>query len=101
MTIFSLLLALLLGVGMRLWGIGRGDTCAQYLAGDAKAPPTEVVATGTRTIVVPCEEWLPRQPVTVQVLCLVDLILAAVFVVRGLGDARGGFQAWRRRRAGS
>jgi hypothetical protein len=99
-TIFSFLLALLLGAGIWRWNSGHTDACEAYLAGDKTAQATEYVLSGTRTIVVPCDEWLPRQPVKVQVLCLLDLVLSVVFLLHAWGDARDWLEAWRRRRAG-
>jgi hypothetical protein len=96
-TIFSLLLALLLTTGIRRWYLGRRDDCARYLAGDTSLPSAQVVVSGTRTIVVPCDQWWLRQPTIVQMLCLLDLLLAAVFVVNGLQDTR----AWIERRRGN
>jgi hypothetical protein len=97
-TIFSLLLALMLGVGIRLRTQGQRDGCAAYLAGDKTAPATVYVVTGTRTVIVSCDEWLPRQTERVQLLCVLELLLVGVFVVHAWGDARDWFGAWRRRR---
>jgi hypothetical protein len=90
-TIYSLLLALLLAAGIRLWNIGRRDACSAFLAGDIRAPASMYVVTGARTIVVPCSQWLPRQPLSIQILCLVDLIMLIVFVMNLLGDLRDWF----------
>ncbi len=96
-TIFSLLLALLLATGIRRWYLGRRDDCARFLAGDTSLPPAQFVVSGTRTIVVPCDQWWLRQPAAVQMLCLLDLLLAAVFVLNVLQDAR----AWVETRRGN
>jgi hypothetical protein len=93
---FSLLLGLLLGAGLRLWSIEQKDPCAAYLAGDLKAPSSQWVTSGTRMIEVPCSDWLMRQPMQVQVLCLLDAILAAMFVLNALADLR----RWVERRRG-
>jgi hypothetical protein len=93
-TIFSLLLSLLLATGIRRWYLGQRDDCRRYLAGDTSFPPSQVVVSGNRTIVVPCDQWWLRQPAAVQMLCLLDLLLAAVFLVNGLQDTR----AWIERR---
>ena len=93
-TIFSLLLSLLLATGIRRWYLGQRDDCRRYLAGDTSFPAAQVVVSGTRTIVVPCDQWWLRQPVAVQMLCLLDLLLATVFAVTGLQDTR----AWLERR---
>jgi hypothetical protein len=98
-TIFSLLLGLMLGVGIRLWSIERKDPCAAYLAGDPKASASQWVLSGTRLIEVPCSEWLLRQPMRVQVLCLLDAALAAVFLLNALADLRKWPEMRRRRRA--
>jgi hypothetical protein len=98
-TLFSLLFALLLGAWIWRWNVGQSNDCARYLAGDKTFPPSQIVVSGTRTIVVPCEYWLPRQPERVQALCLLDLVLAVVFVMNGLLDLRGWFERRRQRRA--
>jgi hypothetical protein len=95
-TLFSLLLGLMLACGIRLWDVEHKDECARWLAGDKSAPATEVELSGTRTIEVPCTDWTTRQPLCVQVLCLVDLALGAVFVLNGLADVR----EWMQRRRG-
>ena len=97
-TLFSFLLALLLASGIRLWSVEQRDECARFLAGDKSYPASQVVVEGTRTVIVPCKQWLPRQPLAVQVLCLVDLLLAALFAMNALADAREGLARWRRRR---
>ena len=56
------------------------------------------VVTGTRTIVVPCSDWLTRQPEKIQMLCLVDLVLAVMFVLNALLDMRAWLQRRRRLR---
>lgn len=96
-TLYSLLLCLLLGVGLRRWSLAHPDSCDLYLAGNKKLPSSEYVISGTRQIAVPCNQWLLRQPEWMQVLCLVDLVLAAVFFVNTAGDFRT-FLSSRRRR---
>jgi hypothetical protein len=98
LTIFSLLLALLLAAGIWRWSVVQRDTCSPYLAGDQTAPSTMYVVTGTRTMVIPCDDWLERQPGKVQLLCLVDFVLVVMFGLNALQDARGCFVMWRRRR---
>jgi hypothetical protein len=39
-----------------------------------------------------------RQPLRVQVLCLLDMVLAVVFVLNALSDLREGLEARRRMR---
>jgi hypothetical protein len=97
-TLFSLLLALLLGVGIRLWYDGQRDACTPYLAGDTKVPSSEWVLSGTRTIEVPCDDWIMRQPLRVQVLCLLDVALTVLFVLNALSDLRDWRQFRRRMR---
>jgi hypothetical protein len=93
-TIFAFLLALLLGLWIRQQG--HTDGCAAYLAGDKTAPSTVYVVTGTRTVEVSCDEWLPRQTERVQLLCLLEVLLVAMFLLNGLLDARRWFEARRR-----
>jgi hypothetical protein len=97
-TILSLLLALLLAAGIWRWSVVQRDECSAYLAGDKMAPSTMYVVTGTRTVVIPCDDWLERQPGKVQLLCLVDFVLVVMFGLNALQDARGWFVMWRRRR---
>jgi len=91
-TLFSLLLGLLLASGIRLWAVGHRDDCDRYMAGETKLPASQWVVSGTRTIEVPCNDWVLRQPMAVQLLCLADLVLIVVFVLHGLGDARRWFE---------
>jgi hypothetical protein len=86
-TLFSFLLALMLAAGIRLSTLGLQDGCSAYLAGNKGAPAAEYVVTGTRTVVVPCDQWLPRQPTWVQLSCLLELVLIVTFVLNGLGNA--------------
>jgi hypothetical protein len=88
-TIFSLLFALLLGLAIWSHTQARRDDCSSYLAGDKRAPSSEYVVSGSHTVVVPCNQWLPRQPVRVQVLCLLDLLTVVVFAFNLLQDLRG------------
>lgn len=90
-TLGSLLLALLLGVGILRWSLQHTDDCTRFLAGDQNAPSSQLVVTGTREVIIPCRVWLPRQPVAVQVLCLFNLLLAVVFVLRAAGDIKAHF----------
>lgn len=85
-TLYSLLLCLLLGAGLRRWSFTHPDNCDRYLAGEKKLPSAEYVISGTRQIVVPCDQWLLRQPQWMQILCLVDLILAVIFLMNAAGD---------------
>jgi hypothetical protein len=85
-TAISFLAALLLTAGMYLWNAGQWDDCARYLAGERWLPSSQIVDTGNHQIEVPCEQWLPRQPLTLQFLCLLDLILLVVFSLNASGD---------------
>ena len=87
-TLVSLLLALILGFGLKLWALGQRDDCDDYLAGDKSAPSTEVVESGSRSVDVPCEAWIPRQSFWVQILCLVELVVIVVFTISFVGDVR-------------
>ena len=98
-TLYSLLLCLLLGLGLRKWSMAHPDSCDRYLAGERKLPASEYVISGSRQIVVPCNQWLIRQPEWMQILCLVDLLLAGVFAVNAAGDMREWLRT-RRSRAG-
>jgi hypothetical protein len=95
-TLFSLLLGLMLTLGLRLWSEGQRDACSPYLEGNKQAQAREYVASGTRLIAVPCDDWIMRQPMRVQLLCLVDLGLGMVFVLNAIGDLRD-WLAMRRR----
>jgi len=93
-TLFSFLLAMLLATGLLRWNAERRDACSEYQAGDRTAPASIYAVSGARAIVVPCNDWLARQPMTVQILCLVELVLMSMFVLNGLMDLRD----WRKRR---
>jgi hypothetical protein len=97
-TLFSLLLALMLGAGIRLWDAQQKDNCALYMAGDRTLPASELVISGTRQIEVPCNDWIMRQPMRVQVLCLLDLVLGVVFFFNALLDLQRWLQTRRRMR---
>jgi hypothetical protein len=97
-TLFSLLLGLMLASGIWLWNDGHKDDCTRSMAADGSMPASEWVVSGTRTIEVPCNDWIMRQPLRVQVLCLLDLALAVVFVLNALSDLREGLEARRRMR---
>jgi hypothetical protein len=98
MTLLSFVLALFLASGIRLWSDRHRDDCAPYLAGDKTAPASEYVQTGTRTIVVPCNDWLDRQPLRIQILSLLELLLVVMFLVNGMLDTRAWLESRRRRR---
>jgi hypothetical protein len=61
-------------------------------------PKSEWVISGTRQIEVPCSDWSMRQPLAVQVFCLLDLLLAVVFLLNALLDLQGWLRMRRRMR---
>jgi hypothetical protein len=95
-TLFSLLLGLMLATGIWMWTNAHPDDCVRQTAPDGSMPASEWVVSGTRQIEVPCNDWTMRQPLAVQVLCLLDLLLAVVFVLNVLLDLQG-WSAMRRR----
>lgn len=95
-TIFSLLLTLMLGLGIYMHSLGERDRCNTYPVGGVP-PRSEYVVTGERETEVPCSDWWMRQPLTVQVLCIADAALGVVFVLNALGDLRD-WLAWRRQK---
>ena len=77
-TIFSLLLALLLGLGILLWTQNRRDDCDR--ADRFGRKPTEVlVEQGSRVVAMSCKLWIPRQPQPLQGALLLDAVLGIVF----------------------
>jgi hypothetical protein len=97
-TLFSFLLALLLGSGIWYWDVSHTDDCTRFLSGDFTAPRVIEVQSGSRTIRVSCNRWYLRQPERVQILCLVDVVLGVVFLMNALGDTRDWLRMRRRRR---
>jgi hypothetical protein len=97
-TLFSLLLGLMLAAGIWLWNDGDKDDCSRPMAADGTMPTYEYVISGTRQIEVPCDDWIMRQPLRVQILCLLDLALAMLFVLNALADLRGRLEMRRRMR---
>jgi len=97
-TLFSLLLGLMLAMGIWMWSGGHRDDCTRYLAGDKSAPASEWVTSGTRTIEVSCNDWTMRQPLHVQILCLLDMVVMVLFVMSALADLRDWLAKRRRRR---
>ena len=97
-TLFSLLLGLMLATGIRLWSGTQKDDCSRFLAGDTTAPRSEWVVSGTRTIEVPCSDWTMRQPLRIQLLCLLDVVVLVLFVLSALADVRDQSEMRRRRR---
>ena len=97
-TLFSFLLTLMLASAIWLWNDGHPDDCAQTMSATGSMPASEYVISGTRQIVVPCNDWIMRQSLNVQILCLLDVVLAIVFLLNALSDLREGLQARRRMR---
>ena len=95
-TIFSLLLGLMLGLGIFLRAKGEHDRCNTYTAGDIP-PKSETVVSGTREIQAPCSDWWIRQPMEMQVLSIADAGLGLIFVINCLIDLRR-WALWKRRR---
>jgi hypothetical protein len=96
--LFSLLFALVLGAGIHLWDARQKDNCSLYMAGDKSLPSSELVVSGSRQIEVPCSDWIMRQPLSVQVLCLLDLVIWVVFFFNALADLQRGLQSRRHMR---
>jgi hypothetical protein len=88
-TLGSLLLGLLIASGIRLRDINLNDDCTRYMAGDKSLPASQWVVSGTRTVEVACNNWFARQPLWMQVLYLVDVLLAMLFALNALHDLRG------------
>ena len=84
-TIFSLLLALLVGVGIFAWNGAKRDEC-DVSGPDRGAVQVPVGQSGRKVLLVNCNEWLPRQPVKVQAWCFVDVALGVVFGMSMLVD---------------
>jgi hypothetical protein len=97
-TLFSLLLSIFLTAGIRMATEAQRDGCTPYLSGDTKAASSEWVDSGTSQISVPCNDWIMRQTLRVQLLCLLDGALIAVFVLNALSDLRDWLQMRRRLR---
>jgi len=97
-TLYSLLFGLMLAMGIWRWSGAHKDDCTRFLAGDKSAPASEWVVSGTRTMEVRCSDWTMRQPLRVQVLCLLDMVVLLLFVLNALADARDHFEVRRRRR---
>ena len=80
-TIFTFVVMLLIPLGLRAWTATHIDNCERVIAPGRTLPTSVYVESGTRTVEVPCSEWLPRQPLWVQLLCLVELAIAMVFLL--------------------
>ena len=80
------MLALLLGGGLWWWAVEHRDDCSRYMDGDRAESDSAEVKSGTRTIVVPCNVWVARQPVGVQGVYLLEGAVVLVVLVCGVGD---------------
>lgn len=87
-TVWLLIVTLLIPSGIAVWSTGHRDSCSRFLAGDSSRPATVLVETAGRMVAVPCSEWLPRQPLTVQLLCLAEIVALLMLVLNGFGDLR-------------
>jgi hypothetical protein len=96
LTLFSLLLGLMLGLGIYMHSQSEHDRCSAYPPGGVQ-PRSEYVITGERQVEVPCSEWFLRQSLVVQILFVTDILLGFVFAVNVLADLRRWIQ-WRRER---
>jgi hypothetical protein len=94
LTMFSLLLGLMLGLGIYMYSQGEQDRCSTYPAGGVQ-PRTQYVVTGERQIEVPCSEWFLRQPLALQILVVADFLLGFIFSVNALADLNRWLR-WRR-----
>ena len=90
-TIFSFLLALLLAICIRAWTLRQVGPCDAYKAGQLDAPSSVVINPQGHAMIIPCNQWLLRQPRSVQVSCLVDAGLFVIFLIGASAD-------WTRRR---
>jgi hypothetical protein len=97
-TIYSLLLAMMLGLGIRMWAAEQRDDCQLYLSGKKAAPASVLVVSGSRQIEVSCNDWIMRQSMKVQLLCLIDLVICVIFFFNALSDLQQWAQMRRRMR---
>ena len=67
-------------LGVRLWNLNHRDPCQALMPGNT-LPTTVLVDTGTRTVEMPCNVWLPRQPELLQLACLLDVTVFTVFLL--------------------
>ncbi len=93
-TIISLFLVAIIFLGIRVWMLGHRDDCERPVGTDHALPKSVYVESGTRLVEMPCDEWLPRQPVGVQLACLGDRAVGVVMVLSVAMDWR----KWRERR---
>jgi hypothetical protein len=84
-TIFSFVFAALLALGLKAWAMQHRDDCDR--AADSPRPhQTVYVESGTRTVEMPCNFWLPRQPLWVQFASLFNMAIAAIFLLSACVD---------------
>ena len=95
-TLVSLLLAVMLAIGIHLWTMQQRDACSPYLSGDTKAPQSEWVMEGSREVEVSCRNWIERQSLTVQILCMLDGVIVILFLVNALSDLKEWLEARQR-----
>ncbi len=88
-TMYSFLLALLLGIAIKAWTMQHVGPCDAYLAGQWHAPSTVVVNPQGVAREVPCSDWFQRQPRGVQAACIVDGAVLVVFAVSVWSDWSG------------
>ena len=93
-TILTLLVVLLLTAGLWVWSSQHRDECSAFLGGDRHAPESQVVRTGTRTIVVPCQDWLIRQPAPAQMLCVLAVAGFGISLVSLWADHKKESRPW-------
>ena len=74
------MLAVLLATSISVWRVKHIDACAQVGANHDGTSMSVMVQSGKRTISVPCSIWVMRQPMWMQALCGLLLVLIVIFV---------------------
>jgi polyferredoxin len=97
-TLYSFLLALTLGLGIRVWYPGPRDACSTSPA--ANRVSSEFVVIGKRMVQIKCTDWIGRMPMSVQILWFTVVVLGIVCGLNMLGDLRDWSSRKRPRRAG-
>jgi hypothetical protein len=87
-TLYSFLLALLVGFSLLAWRVGHHDGCERGSNGSGAQPATTIITSGTRTVAMPCDVWIPRQPMAVQAACLAELVLTTMTILFFAADRR-------------
>ena len=85
-TIVSLMLALLLGTGIKAYTLRHIGPCDAYLAHQPNAPETVIVDPQGHATEVPCSNWVLRQPRGVQIAAFFDMALLVVFGISAAAD---------------